>query len=139
MALRISHTTVDCRDAHALSVLWGEVLGYAGDPDDPNEPGHEECMIYSPDLRHRILFIQVDEVAEPGRVHFDLQPTGGATRDEEVARLLGLGLTQIADRRTPEGRGWVVLADPEGNLCCVLRSAEERAAMGDGDYPAFPD
>ncbi|MCM0620072.1 hypothetical protein M8330_07150 [Nocardioides sp. BSK12Z-4] len=29
------------------------------------------------------------------------------------------------DRRLPDGTGWVVLADPEGNEFCVLRSEEE--------------
>ena len=30
----------------------------------------------------------------------------------------------------PDGTGWAVLADPEGNELCVLRSAAERAATG---------
>jgi len=50
------------------------------------------------------------------------------TRDEEVARLLRLGATLVADRRQPDGTGWVVLADPEGNEFCVERSAAERTA-----------
>jgi hypothetical protein len=31
------------------------------------------------------------------------------------------------DRRQPDGTGWVVMTDPEGNEFCVLRSAGERA------------
>jgi hypothetical protein len=34
----------------------------------------------------------------------------------------------VADHRQPDGTGWVVLADPEGNEFCVERSASERAA-----------
>ncbi|MDQ1602102.1 MAG: hypothetical protein QOD68_3576 [Actinomycetota bacterium] len=30
--------------------------------------------------------------------------------------------------RNADGTGWAVLADPEGNEFCVLRSAAERAA-----------
>lgn len=135
MSLRVSHTTVNARDAHALSVFWAELLGYAEDPDDPNEPGHEECMIYSPDLRHRILFIEVDEVQEPGRIHFDLAPVEGS-RDGELERVRALGATDVADRRTTDGRGWVVLADPEGNTFCVLRSDSERIAAGDPLAPS---
>ncbi len=63
------------------------------------------------------------------RIHFDLEPTD-RTREEEVARVVGLGATQLADRRNPDGSGWVVLADPEGNEFCILRSAAERAAAG---------
>jgi predicted enzyme related to lactoylglutathione lyase len=50
------------------------------------------------------------------------------TRDEELARLLELGATVVDDLRTPEGAGWVVLADPEGNEFCILRGDAERAA-----------
>lgn len=130
MPLQVSHTTVNARDAHALSLFWAALLDYAEDPDDPNAPGHEECMIYSPDLRHRILFIEVEERGVPGRTHFDLRPTDGS-RDQAVERALALGARDVADRRTPEGRGWVVLADPEGNEFCLLRSDEERMIAGD--------
>ncbi|HRW17774.1 MAG TPA: VOC family protein [Dermatophilaceae bacterium] len=131
MPLFVSHTTVNARDAYALSVFWAQLLGYADDPDDPNEPGHEECTISSSDRRHRILFIEAERRQEAGRMHFDLRPDGAATRDEEVARAVALGARQTHDRRTPDGRGWVVLEDPEGNPFCILRSNAERVAAGD--------
>jgi hypothetical protein len=62
MPLQVSHTTVNARDGHALSVFWAALLDYAEDPDDPNAAGHEECMMYSPGLRQRILFIEVEEL-----------------------------------------------------------------------------
>ncbi len=121
----ISHTTVDCANAYQLSVWWAEVLGYAEDPDDPNQPGHEECMIVSPDGGHRLLFIEVPDTKQvKNRIHFDLRPRTGR-RDEELARLLAHGATQVHDLRKPDGTGWVVLADPEGNEFCILRSAAE--------------
>ena len=125
MTSRISHTSVDCRDAYALSVWWAETLGMAEDPRDPNEPGHAECIIFSPDGRTRVLFIQVPEDKQvKNRLHFDLRPTSGS-REAEVARLLDRGALQLADRRRPDGTGWVTLADPEGNEFCVLRGDEE--------------
>ncbi len=76
MTSRISHTTVDCHDAHAQSVWWAQVLGMQQDPRDPNEPGHEECMIFSRDGRTRLLFIEVpDEKQVKNRIHLDLRPT----------------------------------------------------------------
>ena len=87
MTCRISHTTVDAHDAYHQSVWWSEVLSMYEDPEDPNEPGHEECMIFSADGRTRILFIEVpDDKQVKNRVHFDLRPVTG-TRDEEVERL----------------------------------------------------
>ena len=129
MTARISHTTFDARDAYAQSLFWGEVLGFVEDPGDPNEPGHEECMVFAPDGSQRLLFIDVpDDKQVKNRVHLDLVPAEG-TRDEELARLLALGATVVDDLRKPDGTGWVVLADPEGNEFCILRSDAERAAV----------
>lgn len=132
--LRMSHVTTDCHDAYALSAWWKSVLGYTDVPGDPNEPGDEECMIVDPDTGARLLFIEVPEdKAVKNRVHFDLS-TRDRTRDEEIERVLGLGATEVADRRRPDGAGWMTLADPEGNEFCIVRSAAERArASGDAE------
>ncbi|MGF0118708.1 VOC family protein [Promicromonospora sp. Marseille-Q5078] len=139
MTSRISHTTFDARDAYAQSVFWAEVLGYTDVPGDPNLPGHEECMIVPPadhdapaESHGRVLFIEVPEPKSvKNRGHLDLRPTD-RTQAEEVARVLALGATQVADRRRPDGKGgWVVLADPEGNEFCILRSDAELAAAGE--------
>ncbi|HVQ95551.1 MAG TPA: VOC family protein [Mycobacteriales bacterium] len=132
MTARISHTTFDAVDAYAQSVFWARVLGFAEDPDDPNLAGHDECMIFSPDGTQRILFIEVpDRKQVKNRLHLDLMPAAGS-RDEELARLLDLGASVVHDLRRPDGPGWVVLGDPEGNEFCILRSDAERAA----DVPA---
>jgi hypothetical protein len=126
----ISHTTIDCANAYELSEWWKPVLGYADLEDDPNEPGHEECMIRDLETGHRVLFIEVpDTKTGKNRMHFDLVPRD-LTRDEEVARVLAHGATQVADLRGQwgPGSGWVVLADPEGNEFCILRSQGERDA-----------
>ena len=128
MAAYLSHVTVDSRDAHAQSLFWSAVLGWAEDPDDPNEPGHEECLVLSPDGHQRLLFIEVPEAkVGKNRLHLDLRPASG-TRDEELLRLLELGAVVLEDRRRPDGSGWFVLADPEGNEFCLLTSEAERAA-----------
>jgi hypothetical protein len=130
MTSYISHTTVDCTNAYELSEWWKQVLGYVDLAGDPNEPGHEECMIEQPGGGHRVLFIEVpDRKQVKNRMHFDMRPTSG-TRDEEVARLIGLGATEVDDQRNHYGPGigWMVLADPEGNEFCILRSDAEMAA-----------
>ena len=125
MTSYISHTSIDCRNAYELSEWWKQVLEYVDDPDDPNEPGHEECWIQRPDGGHPLLFIEVpDDKQVKNRIHLDLRPAAGR-REDELARLLDLGATQVADRRLEDGRGWVVLADPEGNEFCILRNPDE--------------
>ena len=130
MTSYVSHTTVDCADAYLLSEWWKQVLGYADIEVDPNEPGHEECMIQSAETGHRLLFVEVPDVKRvKNRVHLDLRPVD-RTRDEEVAHLLSIGASQVSDQREVrgDGTGWVVLADPEGNEFCILRSDAERGA-----------
>jgi predicted enzyme related to lactoylglutathione lyase len=117
---RISHTSFDAHDSYAQSVWWAQVLDWAEDPDDPNLPEHEECLILSADRSQMLLFIRVpDDKVSKNRLHFDLRPVEG-TREEEIERLVGLGATQLGDFRRPDGTGWITLADPEGNEFCVL-------------------
>ena len=59
MTSRIDHTTLDCHDAYRLSSFWAQVLAFTDVPGDPNEPGHEECMIIDPAGSQRVLFIEV--------------------------------------------------------------------------------
>ncbi|QYJ03363.1 hypothetical protein KUV85_13630 [Nocardioides panacisoli] len=131
MASFISHTSIDCGNAYELSEWWKPVLGYVDVPGDPNEPGHEECMIIDPaGAGPQVLFLEVPEAKErKNRLHFDLRPRE-RTRDEEVAWAVEHGATQVADLRGEHGpgTGWVVLADPEGNEFCILRSEGEIAA-----------
>ncbi|WP_110180800.1 VOC family protein [Nocardioides solisilvae] len=129
MSCFVAHTSLDCRDAHALSEWWKPVLGYVDLADDPNRPGDEECMILDPETGHRLLFLEVpEEKTVKNRLHLDLRPRE-RTQAEEVEHLRGLGATVVADRRGIYGpdSGWVVLADPEGNEFCVLSSEAELA------------
>ena len=126
MVSRISHTTFDCRDAYALSEFWKQVLGYGDVPGDPNEPGHEECMIVGGAGDPTLLFIEVPEGKQvKNRVHLDLEPTDRA-RDAEIERVIALGASPLHDLRKEDGSGWLVLTDPEGNEFCILRSRAER-------------
>lgn len=126
MAVRVSHTSINCTNAFELSQWWKGVLGYVDVPDDPNLPGHEECMIIDPNSHHRLLFLEVEQLQDsPGRLHLDLAPTD-RPRDHEIERVITLGASIVADRRDPDGSGWMVLADPAGNHFCIVRSDEER-------------
>lgn len=129
MSVHISHTSIDCHDAFALSEWWRTTLDYAMDPEDPNLPGHEECAIHDPETGHTLLFLEVDDAELAAkRIHFDVRPRE-RTQAEEVAWLLDRGAQLIADRRGiyGPGSGWVTLADPEGTQFCVLLSPAERA------------
>jgi predicted enzyme related to lactoylglutathione lyase len=101
-------------------VWWAQVLDWTEDPDDPNLPEHEECLIMSRDRAQLLLFIRVpDDKVVKNRLHLDLRPVDGS-REDEVDRLVALGARQLGDFRRPDGTGWITLADPEGNEFCVL-------------------
>jgi len=128
--MRVHNITFDCADPYALAQFWSEVTGFREDPENGNQPDDPEGLLVAPDNQLNLLFIKVPEPKSvKNRVHLDFMPTEH-TRDEELARLLTIGATLVDDHRQPDGTGWVVFADPEGNEFCVERSAEERAITG---------
>ncbi|GAA3850282.1 VOC family protein [Streptomyces sedi] len=122
----IRHLTFDCAgEPYELAGFWAALLGRSISSTD--EPGDEEVLVEAPDEGPGLLFVRAEERgAVRSGIHLDLQPTD-RTRAEEVARALDLGARLVADRTTENGRGWVVLADPEGNEFCVEGGARDRA------------
>ncbi|MFD6879350.1 MULTISPECIES: VOC family protein [unclassified Streptomyces] len=119
----VQNVAIDCADAYGLARFWSGVTGCPLDPED--QPGARETQVTLTE-GPVLYFNQVPEAKTiKNRIHLCLRPE--TSRDPEVRRLMGLGATLVADRRDPDGSGWVVLADPEGNEFCVLRSASERA------------
>ncbi|OUC88141.1 glyoxalase [Streptomyces swartbergensis] len=112
--------TFDCTgEPYELARFWSELLGHS--ISDEDKPGDPEVLIELPNGAPGLLFVRVEEgKATKNRIHFDLGPTG-RTRSEEVERATGLGARILTDRTLPNGRGWVVMADPEGNEFCVER------------------
>jgi predicted enzyme related to lactoylglutathione lyase len=128
MGAMVFNVAFDCGNAYELAAFWSRVVGHPMDERDA--PGDSTASVRLPGGLH-LYFAEVPEAAHrsgKNPVHLCLQPDG--RRDDEVERYLSLGATLLDDRREPDGAGWVVFADPEGNQFCVLRSAEERAAMG---------
>ena len=103
--------TFDCGDAAALATFWSRVLGREVDADASG--GFASIGMSSASASNPAwFFIAVPEgKAGKNRFHPDLVATGF---DEEVARVVGLGATKVADIEEG-GHHWVTLADPEGN------------------------
>ena len=116
MGSRLTEVVVDAADPRRLARFWSEVLGWkqtdaydgAVEIADPERAGPT------------LVFVPVsDRKAGKNRVHLDVNPTG-CDQDHELARLLALGAVEV-----DVGQGeqtWVVLADPEGNEFCLLRT-----------------
>ncbi|MFJ6569969.1 VOC family protein [Streptomyces sp. NPDC091292] len=129
----VRHITFDCAPPHepyAIAEFWSQVLGHPVDPIDA--PGDDEVALEVPEGQTTLLFVRVPEAKTlKNRVHLDLQPD--RPRDEEAERVIALGATITDDRRKPNGRGWVVLADPAGNEFCIEVSTAEREALTAGE------
>jgi predicted enzyme related to lactoylglutathione lyase len=116
MANRITSWCIDCADPELLASFWCAVLDWQITERDtegiriqgsPDEPAID--LIVVPDGPKRAK----------NRIHLDVNSTD---RDQaaELERLLALGA-----RPVDVGQGdvtWHVLADPEGNEFCLLRS-----------------
>lgn len=116
MTSRFTELCVDCRDPGRLAEFWCAVLGWRV---NETEPGLVEIAGDEPGPT--IVFAQVPEPKTvKNRIHVDVNPRD-RDQEEEVERILGLGA-----RRVDVGQGddvsWVVLADPEDNEFCVLRT-----------------
>jgi catechol 2,3-dioxygenase-like lactoylglutathione lyase family enzyme len=129
MAARITELVVNSRDPAALAAWWAEVLGYEVLDTDDGE-GVVEIGPPGQDPKGPVPTLVFARVPDPTpgrrRLHLDLNATD-RSQDEELRRLLDLGATPADVGQGPlrEGMTWHVLADPEGNEFCLLRSRVE--------------
>ena len=113
MSVRIGEISFDCSDPVAAAEFWCEALGYrVTDQDDTGV-----AIAGGSTAPTMLFYATTDQKLHKNRIHFDVCPVG-ATQEEEVRRLEGLGA-----RRIDIGQGdvsWVVMADPVGNEFCVM-------------------
>ena len=130
MASRLTEISLDCHDPDRLADFWCAVLGWEV---LNHEPGLVEIgparledqalldAVRSGPVCPTLFLAQVEEdKVVKNRSHFDVSPVD-VSQEEEVERILALGATH-ADVGQSGDESWTVLADPEGNEFCVLRS-----------------
>jgi len=120
VACRFTELVVDSRDPEALAAFWAAVLDYRV------LSCEEGAVEIGPPAGFggaapTLVFVPVADPT-PGKVrlHIDLSPSD-RDQEAELARLLELGATP-ADVGQTSDVSWQVLADPEGNAFCLLRS-----------------
>jgi hypothetical protein len=111
----VAAIVVDATDPPALARFWSQAAGWP-----PVGSGERWSSLRSASGRGPFLeFVRADEPKQvKNRLHLDVAPYPGEDHAAEVARLRVLGATpaDVGQR----GVSWAVLADPEGNVFCVL-------------------
>jgi Glyoxalase-like domain len=128
MPTRAVHLVIDAASPPALAAFWAAVLGWEATSDDPDEPdvavAEPAGFDYPDPAALPLVFVPVAEPASvKNRLHLDLSTTSPEHQASEVQRILALGAV-----RADIGQGdvpWEVLADPEGNVFCVLEPRDE--------------
>ena len=117
----IHSITFDCTgDPYDLGLFWSELLGRPLADDD--KPGDPEALIAGPGRR-------AEAAVHPGARRASRSRTAcistcdrtdaPGTRRSSAWSPSAPGV--VADHRRPDGSGWVLMADPEGNEFCVER------------------
>ena len=138
--------TIDCAGPHVLAQWWAEALGWTVEPQDAefirsmiaqghasddDTTTHQGQLVWKegaaihptddldPKTRRRILFQQVPEAKTvKNRLHLDLRVGPDRTVEDEVARLVAAGGTELHQGRQGP-HTWTTMADPERNEFCV--------------------
>jgi len=111
--MKIGSVVIDCNNFDRMAAFWQEALHYV-----PREPAEDGWVVLK-DPEDSSPNVSVNQTSEPksgkNRLHLDLYT---ADQKTEVERLLRIGAT--LHRLPEEDEDFVVLADPEGNLFCVV-------------------
>ncbi|WP_093258799.1 VOC family protein [Thermostaphylospora chromogena] len=120
MACRISELVLNCHDPERLARFWCEVLDFVelDRDEDSIEIGPREGF---GGPQPTITLSRTDEPKNGVlRLHFDVNATD-RDQDAELERLLAAGARPVDIGQTGK-ESWHVLADPEGNEFCLLKS-----------------
>ena len=114
VSLAIDCVLIDCNDLELMSEFWGSALNlehvWTG-------PSGGYLLVDAQGTTRLGLMPCTETKRGKNRVHLDLRPDD---QDVEIQRLEQLGAARVEIGQ--HDVSWVVMADPEGNEFCVLRS-----------------
>jgi catechol-2,3-dioxygenase len=116
MELRWDAVTIDCRDPERLATFWCELLGVQVRGRLEQYVGLTAMAPGQP----RLLLQRTDD-PRPAKnsLHLDLHVPSVADLPAAVERAVSLGARPVEEHELA-GQTWRTLADPEGNLFCLV-------------------
>lgn len=117
--VRIATVTLRTHLPKEVARFWRDLLGYRV------APNHSSSVLLVGDDGPRLLVQPSDEPAPSGAIHLDLRPED---QSASVRRAQVLGAT-LADVGQTGDEPWVVMADPGGNVFCILQSQADQERL----------
>jgi catechol 2,3-dioxygenase-like lactoylglutathione lyase family enzyme len=106
--VHLGSIVINVSDIGRAAKFWASALGYVPRPDNP--------AVLAPRTGDGPLLV----LDEHDRTHLDLSAADAGEMRAEVDRLVSLGARRVEDWAYPANANFVVLADPDGNLFCVV-------------------
>ena len=117
--LRIGSIVLNVKNAAQAAEFWREALGYRAAPTNPDflvDGRGDPALHYVSSTGPRLHLDGGD------RTHLDLWVDNEEEQRAEVERLISLG-AHLVEWDYPDNADFVVLADPSGNLFCIVNAA----------------
>lgn len=115
--MRVGSVVFRVDDLSGEMAFWSQALDYV--PRDPPEDDWVTLQPRSGTGTDISLSMKPSQVQQGPRMHLDLYSENQAG---DIERLLALGATRPHEPNRPADADYVILADPEGNLFCVVDS-----------------
>ncbi len=112
-------------DVGRAADFWCRALGYRVRNDGF---GGWSTVLTSPDGTGVKIALQASQTPPPThpRLHLDLHVADAGEQEAEMRRLISLGAARVDWDSYPDDPDFVVLADTEGNLFCIVDLGHDR-------------
>ncbi len=132
MTSRIDSWALDCSDPTRLADFWSDVLGWPVTERDWQRTPHGQDGVSIGDGTQQIDFRWTDDERRTGKNRWHLDVIAAdRSQAEELDRLRALGATPVdIGQGSAAWMTWHVLADPEGNVFCLVRGQQASQPTG---------
>ncbi|WP_460655763.1 VOC family protein [Kribbella endophytica] len=117
--IRLGYPVVGVADVVVASTFWTAALDLVESPEWARDTWR--TLVRRTDGERVLGLMRSDSPAEKHpRIHLDVLVDSTAEQETEVERLVGLGAQRVEWDSYPPDPDFVVLADPDGNVFCVV-------------------
>jgi catechol 2,3-dioxygenase-like lactoylglutathione lyase family enzyme len=128
VVLRLGFPVIGVTDLDRATAFWTAALPLSASEEWASP--HWRNLVTADGARALALMTSASPPEPRPRVHLDLFVDSAEEQDAEVDRLLGLGATRPDWDSYPAEPDFVVLADPDGNLFCVVDLSRAPSGVG---------